>query len=115
MRASSYYSGTQSSGSVKIQKAPKLSVKGKNVIIVDDVADSGITLGAVVKYIKGLNLLSVKTCVFLDKPDGRRIPFSADYSALKAGGEFVIGYGMDYKERFRNLPFVAVLKESVYS
>ncbi len=115
MRASSYYSGTQSSGSVKIQKAPKLSVKGKNVIIVDDVADSGITLGAVVKYIKGLNPLSVKTCVFLDKPGSRRIPFSADYSALKAGGEFVVGYGMDYKERFRNLPFVAVLKESVYS
>ena len=114
MKASSYV-GTSSTGTVVIGQNFKCDVSGRDVIIVDDILDTGRTLKSVVEFLDGLGAKSVKLCVLLDKPDGRVVDIKADYVGGIVPNEFVVGYGLDYNEHYRNLPYIGVLKESVYS
>lgn len=107
--ASSYGSGTVSSGEVKIKKDMKQEVAGRNVLLVDDVFDTGLTMSLLVKTLQERNAKSVKSCVFLDKPSRRTVMYQPDYVGYEIPDAFVIGYGLDYNERYRQLPYVGVI------
>lgn len=111
----SSYNGTSSTGVVVLHKDFRTNVEGKNVIIVDDILDSGRTLQEVKKLILKRGAKDIKLCVLLDKPEGRVVDIEADYVGDLVPNEFVVGYGLDYNELYRNLPFIGVLKEEVYS
>ena len=115
MVLSSYGSGTTSTGSVKIVKDIDLPLEGKDVLIVEDILDTGFTLSFLVDLLKSRNPKSIEICTLLDKPDRRKVEFSAKYTGRKIPDEFVVGYGLDYDEKYRNLPFIGVLKPEVYS
>lgn len=114
MVVSSYGSGTKTSGVVKIVKDLDLNLANYDVLIVEDILDSGLTLSYIVEMLKGRNPSSIKICTFLDKPDRRTADIKADYVGMAVPDEFVVGYGLDYNEKYRNLPFVGVLKEEIY-
>jgi len=115
MVVSSYGSGVKSSGVVKIVKDLDINLEGKDILIVEDILDSGLTLD----YIKGMlqdrNPASIRICTLLDKPARRKVSLQADYIGFTIPDEFVIGYGLDYDEKYRNLPYIGVLKPEVYS
>ena len=111
----SSYSGTSSTGSVKIIHDLRSSVVGKDIIVVDDILDTGKTLYEIKTLLKDRGAKSVNLCVLLDKPEGRKVDIEADYVGDLVPNEFVVGYGLDYNERYRNLPYIGVLKEEVYS
>ena len=111
----SSYNGTSSTGVVILHKDFRTDVKGKDVIIIDDILDSGRTLQEVKKLILKRGANSIKLCVLLDKPEGRVVDIEADYVGGLVPNEFVVGYGLDYNEKYRNLPFIGVLKEEIYS
>lgn len=113
MSASSYGDGTVSRG-VKITKELKFEIAGKDVLLLDDILDTGRTLNATVEKLVKLNPKSLKTCVLLDKPARRVVDISADYVGFKIPDFFVVGYGLDYAEKYRNLPFIGVLKKEIY-
>lgn len=106
----SSYRGTQS-GRLRFTRDLKLDIRGRHVVLVDDILDTGVTLRAVTQRVKQLQPASLETCVLLDKPAGRRTPFEADYVGFTISNQFVVGYGLDYDEHFRNLPYVGVLPE----
>ena len=112
MKASSY-DGMQSTGLVKVEGAIP-DVSGKEVIIIDDILDSGRTISNVKKMFLDNGAKNVTVCVLLDKPEGRVVDVSADYVGGLVPNEFVVGYGLDYNEYYRNLPYIGVLKEEVY-
>ena len=112
MKASSY-EGTSSTGKLTVLNYIP-SVKGRNVIIIDDILDSGRTLSTIKSLLLDNGALSVKICVLLDKPEGRVIPIEADYFGDIVPNEFVVGYGLDYNDYYRNLPYIGVLKEEIY-
>lgn len=114
MFVSSYGSSTESSGEVKIIKDIAQSIKGKNVLIVEDIIDSGRTLTNLLKVLKTRNPKSIKICTLLDKPSRRVVKLEGDYVGFAIPDEFVVGYGLDYNEKYRNLPHVCILKRSVY-
>lgn len=114
MAVSSYGSGTESTGSVKIIKDLDIDLNGYDLLIVEDVLDSGNTLYNLKKMLNNRNPVSVKICTFLDKPSRRTADLTADYVGAQVPDEFVVGYGLDYDEKYRNLPFVGILKRSVY-
>ena len=114
MVVSSYGSGTKTSGVVKIVKDLDLNLANYDVLIVEDILDSGLTLSYIVEMLKGRNPSSIKICTFLDKPDRRTADIKADYVGMAVPDEFVVGYGLDYNEKYRKLPFVGVLKEEIY-
>lgn len=115
LRVSSY-TGTGSSGEVTIAKDRLTGLDGRDVLIVDDILDSGRTLHRVVGHLReNTGAASVKTCVLLDKNVQRAVPFNADYTGFQIPDAFVVGYGLDYNERYRNLPFIAVLKSDAIS
>jgi len=109
--ASSYGEGTESSGNVRILKDLSAPIDGKDVIIVEDIIDTGYTLKAIRDMLKARKASSVKVCVLLDKPDRRKVDVSVDYLGFTIPDLFVVGYGIDYAERYRNLPYIAALKE----
>lgn len=115
MVVSSYGSGVKSSGVVKIVKDLDINLQGKDILIVEDILDSGMTLD----YIKGMlldrNPSSIRICTLLDKPARRKADLQADYVGFTVPDEFVVGYGLDYDEKYRNLPYIGVLKPEVYS
>jgi hypoxanthine phosphoribosyltransferase len=111
---SSYGSGTVSQRLV-FTKELRLDVRGHDVLLVDDILDTGRTLAAVLRKLELLKPRSIRTCVLLDKPSRRIENIRADYAGFEIADRFVVGYGMDYDERFRNLPFVGVLKPEVYT
>lgn len=111
----SSYKGTKSSGTVTIRHDLETDVQGKDVIVVDDILDTGRTLQAVYELLLSRKANSVKLCVLLDKPEGRKINIQADYVGGLVPNEFVVGYGLDYNEYYRNLPYIGVLKKNVYS
>ena len=114
MAVSSYGDSTVSSGVVRIRKDVDLDLTDKDVIIVEDIVDSGLSLSYIIDYIKKHNVSSVRTCVLLDKPEAHEGGISIDYKGFDIGNEFVVGYGLDYAERYRNLPYIGILKEEVY-
>jgi hypoxanthine phosphoribosyltransferase len=111
---SSYGSATRP-GELVYTKELRLDVKGRDVLLVDDILDTGRTLEAVTKRLAALRPRSLRTCVLLDKPSRRERDVRADYVGFEIPDEFVVGYGLDYAERYRNLPFIGVLKPGVYS
>jgi hypoxanthine phosphoribosyltransferase len=115
MVVSSYGSATKSSGVVRIMKDLEREIEGKDVLIVEDIVDTGLTLSYLIENLKTRNPKSVKVCSLLDKPDRRKVQVDIEYVGFKIPDEFVVGYGLDYSEIYRNLPFVCVLKPEVYS
>lgn len=115
MVASSYFGGTETSGSVLIKKDLETDIKGKHVVIIEDILDSGFTLSLLRKELLKREPASLKICALLDKPEKRVADIQADYVGKVIENKFVVGYGLDYDEKYRNIPYVGVLKESVYS
>ena len=115
MKVSSYGSGTVSTGELRVDLDIKADIKGKNVLIVEDIIDSGNTLYKLKKMLGEREPESVKICTFLDKPERREADIIADYTGRTIPDEFVVGYGLDYDEKFRELPYVGVLGEWVYA
>ncbi len=113
--ASSYGSGSTSSGRVNIVKDVSQPLDGLDVLIVEDIIDSGNTLNFITKYFKAKNAESVKICTLLSKPDRRVVDIPVDYIGVEVPDEFVVGYGLDFNENYRNLPYIGILKPSVYS
>lgn len=111
----SSYRGTESTGEIKMNKGLKLSVKDRHVVIVDDILDTGLTLSKVREEVLKSSPLSVQTCVLLNKPARRKLTIEADFSGFEIEDLFVVGYGLDYDEHYRNLPCIGVLKETIYS
>ncbi len=114
MAVSSYGSGTTSSGHVKIIKDLSNDIAGKDLLIIEDILDSGNTLSHLVKMLNSRGAKSIRICALLNKPDRRQADITLDYEGFIIPDEFVVGYGLDYNEKYRNLPFVGVLKEEVY-
>ena len=116
MKVSSYGSKTISSGVINIHLDIKREdMEDVDFIIIEDIIDSGRTLSHLVRYLKERGANSVKTCTLLDKPDRRTVDFAPDYYGKVIPDEFVVGFGLDYQEKYRNLPYVAILKPEVYS
>ena len=114
MSVSSYGASSESSGIVRIIKDLDYSIEGKDVIIAEDIIDSGITLEYLVNFLKGRNAKSIEIAALLSKPARRKVNIDAKYIGYEVPDEFLVGYGLDYANRYRNLPFVGVLKRSVY-
>lgn len=115
MDVSSYGDATESSGEVKIIKDLDASVKDRDVLIVEDIVDTGSTLKYLTDIFKTRKAKSVRICALMDKPEGRVVDVQADYVGTTVPNEFVVGYGLDYAERYRNLPYIGVLKPEVYA
>lgn len=115
MVVSSYGSGVKTSGVVKIVKDLDADLAGKDLLIVEDILDTGVTLSNLVPMLKMRNPNSVKICTILDKPSRRKADIQPDYEGFQVPDEFVVGYGLDYDEKYRNLPYVGVLKPEVYT
>ena len=113
--AVSSYSGTSSTGAVKINKDLGQDIEGRHVIIVEDILDSGVTLSYLKHYLLGRNPASITIATLLDKPARRKSDIVADYSCFEVPDAFVVGYGLDYNEQYRNLPYIGVLKPEIYS
>ncbi|NNV07095.1 hypoxanthine phosphoribosyltransferase [Geobacillus sp. C56-T2] len=114
MDVSSYGHATVSSGEVKIVKDLNTSVEGRDILIIEDIIDSGLTLSYLVDLFRYRKANSIKIVTLLDKPSGRKANIQADYTGFTVPDEFVVGYGLDYAEKYRNLPFIGVLKPEVY-
>lgn len=110
MSVSSYGGDTKSSGIVKIVKDLDESITGKDVLVVEDIVDSGRTLSYLMDMLKDRNPASIKLCTLLDKPDRRVVDVDVDYTGFKIPDEFVVGYGLDYDQRYRNYPYIGVVK-----
>lgn len=115
MAVSSYGSGTESSGMVKILKDLDASVQNRHVLVVEDIMDSGLTLSRLLELLRHREAASVKVVTLLNKPERRKVDLSPDYSGYDIPDEFVVGYGLDYSEQYRNLPYIGVLKPEVYT
>lgn len=115
MVVSSYGAGTTSSGLVNIKKDLEESIEGKDVIIVEDILDTGNTLVKLTAELLKRRPASLKLCVMLDKPDRRTTPIKADYVGFSIPDAFVVGWGLDYDQQYRQLPYVGILKPGVYS
>ena len=115
MLVSSYHGGTSSSGVINIIKDMDQEIKGRDILFVEDIIDTGKTLKSLKELFEGRQPASVKIATLLDKPEGRLVEIEADYTCFTIPNEFVVGYGLDYDENYRNLPYIGVLKEEVYS
>ena len=115
MAVSSYGAGTSSSGQVKIVKDLSDSIEGRDLVVVEDILDSGNTLYYLMQILQARHPASIRLCTLLDKPSRRVKPVAVDYTGFSIPDEFVVGYGLDYAERYRNLPYIGILKPSVYT
>lgn len=114
MSVSSYGAGVKTSGVVKIIKDLDIALEGFDLLVVEDILDSGKTLHYLLEVLSARRPKSIRICTLLDKPDRRQVPIAADYSGAVIPDAFVVGYGLDYHEKYRNLPYVGILKPSVY-
>ncbi len=114
MATSSYGSGVTSSGVVKIIKDLDIELAGYDIVLVEDILDSGKTLSYLIELLKGRNPRSLRICTLFDKPERRQAEIEADYVGSVIPDAFIVGYGLDYDEKYRNLPFVGILEPSVY-
>lgn len=115
MALSSYGSGTESSGYITMKKELDENIEGKNVLVVEDIVDSGRTLKYLKEELLRRNPESVKLCTLLDKPDRRVVDIKADYTCFEVPDEFVVGYGLDYDQKYRNLPYVGIVEREDYT
>lgn len=111
MSVSSYGAGTESSGRVKIIKDLDDSVEGKDIIVIEDIIDSGRTLSHLMTLLSSRKPNSIKLCTLLDKPDRRVVPVDVDYTGFNIPDKFVVGYGLDYDQNYRNLPYIGVIEQ----
>lgn len=114
MAVSSYGNGTSTSGTVRILKDLDNSIEGKHVLVVEDIIDSGVTLKYLLKNLKSRKPASIKLCTLLNKPERRRVEVDIDYCGFTVPDYFLVGYGLDYAEKYRNLPFIGILKPAIY-
>ncbi|MGL5973020.1 MAG: hypoxanthine phosphoribosyltransferase [Oscillospiraceae bacterium] len=114
MVVSSYGSGTKTSGVVKIVKDLEIDITGKDILIIEDILDSGMTLNYITGILSSRNPNSIEVCTLLDKPLKREVTVDVKYKGFTVPDEFVIGYGLDYDEKYRNLPYIGILKPEVY-
>ena len=114
MAVSSYGSSTESKGKVKIIKDLDIPLAGYDVLIVEDILDSGVTLFSLMELLSVRNPKSIRICTLFDKPDRRKAAVTADYAGAEVPNAFIVGYGLDYDEKYRNLPFVGILKEEAH-
>ena len=110
MNVSSYGMSTKSSGIVKIVKDLDEGIEGKDVLVVEDIIDSGRTLSYLLEYLKNKNPKSLKLCTLLDKPERRVVEVDVDYTCFQIPDEFIVGYGLDYAQKYRNLPYIGVVE-----
>ena len=115
MVVSSYGSGVVSSGEIKVRKDYSIDIEGKNVLVIDDILDTGRTLAFVKDYLSVKSPKSIRLCTLLDKPSRKASKVDVDYVGFSVPDEFVVGYGLDYDEKYRNLPFIGVLKPEAYN
>lgn len=116
MKVSSYHDGTKSSGRINIMlDLHRNDLSECDILIIEDIIDSGRTLSYLVEYLRLNGASSVKTCTLLDKPSRREVDFNPDYRGLEIPDEFVVGYGLDYAEQYRALPYIGVLKPEIYT
>ena len=115
MAVSSYGSGTRSSGAVRINKDLSQDIQGRHVILVEDILDSGVTLSYLSRYLQNRDPASISIATLLDKPARRKAEVFPRYSGFEIPDEFVVGYGLDYAEKYRNLPYIGVLSPRIYS
>jgi hypoxanthine phosphoribosyltransferase len=115
MAVSSYGSGTKSSGVVRILKDLDKDISGKHVLVVEDIMDSGLTLSWLLKNLGSRGPASVEVCALLRKPDAAKVPVEVKYIGFDIPNEFVVGYGLDYSQKYRNLPFIGMLASHVYA
>ena len=113
--AVSSYSGTSSTGAVKINKDLNQDIEGRHIIIVEDILDSGVTLSYLKGYLMNRRPASITIATLMDKPSRRKANVYADYSCFEVPDAFVVGYGLDYNEHYRNLPYIGILKPEIYS
>ena len=111
MAVSSYGAATKTSGIVKINKDLDTDIEGKSVIIVEDIVDSGVTLNYLMHYFESRGAKEVRICALLDKPDGRRVDIEVDYIGFTVDDRFIVGYGLDYDQKYRNLPYITYLED----
>ena len=110
MAVSSYGAATKSSGVVKINKDLDTNIDGKDIIVVEDIVDSGVTLNYLEGYLKSRGAASLRICTLLDKPEGRRVDIDVDYIGFTVDDRFIVGYGLDYDQKYRNLPYITWLE-----
>ena len=115
LEVSSYGAGTTTTGVVRILKDLAKPIEGRDVLVVEDILDTGHTLSYVIEHLRGQHPSSLGLCALLDKPARRVIPIQVDYQGFEIPDKFVVGYGLDFAERYRNLPFIGVLKPEVYA
>jgi len=115
MAVSSYGSGIKTSGVVKITKDLDINLKGYDLLVVEDILDSGLTLSYILELLQSRSPKSIKLCTLFDKPERRTANIKADYVGTNVPDEFIVGYGLDFDEKYRNLPFVGILKPEVYT
>jgi len=111
VRLSSYGAARQSSGKVRIIQGVKMPVKGRDVLVIEDIVDTGITISFLLDYLKKKKPASLKLCVLTDKPSRRRVPVPINYLGFTVPNKFIVGYGLDFDERFRNLPHIYTLED----
>ncbi len=111
IRLSSYGSGRQTSGNVRVVQGLRSKLQGRHVLVVEDIVDTGITVAFLIEYLKKKKPASVKLCALLDKPSRRRVPVSIHYLGTAVSDKFVVGYGIDFNEKYRNLPDIYVLED----
>lgn len=114
MAVSSYGNSSETTGVVRILKDLDHSIEGKDIIIVEDIIDSGVTLDYLLKYLKARKANSIEIVTLLTKPARRKVDINVKYCGFEVPDEFLVGYGLDYAEKYRNLPYVGILKEEVY-
>lgn len=114
MAVSSYGAGTKTTGEVQIIKDIGSKIDGRHLVIVEDILDSGVTLNFLMQILKARGAASIRLCTLLSKPERRKVDVPIDYLGFEIPDEFVVGYGLDYAEKYRNLPYIGILKPSVY-
>jgi len=112
---SSYGESANSSGVVRIRKDIDTNIENRHVIVVEDIVDSGLTLKYIFEYLKKHNPASLNICTLLDKPEAHKTELEMNYVGFNVGNEFVVGYGLDYAEKYRNLPYIGILKKEIYT
>lgn len=115
MVVSSYGSGTESSGRISIKKDLSTDIRGRHVLLVEDIVDSGVTMSRLMEELAGREPASIKLCALLSKPSRRQAEVRLDYCGFEVPDEFLVGYGLDYAEKYRNLPVIGILKREIYS